>query len=591
MRTRLSELTRGTVQEILTLRDHGMPLRKIASSVGISHGSVIRLIKRETNGSDLTRPPPRIPARPRNGAGALPDFARVDQAISKGATIKQAWQSYARSAAKPYSYEYFSTLYGVWLAEQRTRAVSGDAAAEPITAVPDYTAEEDNTAEAYWKNKLDPRSTVHVLSGYRCSLAMKNGELVTYDGAEECRFAKVTHGLTAIIFLDFSGVITIPAVHWCHAQGVSIFTLGWHGELVSVLNAALLPHNKIGDSSALALRRAQFRANPLGVAKAILAQKTESQFRHGKVSAATLGQVAKQIKVARSVTELLTIEAQTALEYWDRQRFTLRHKKRNWPDAWTTFAYRASPISGGPRYAMHPVNAILNYAYSIVAAQLTRSLAAHGFDPACGFLHADAPGRYSLAYDVMELLRADIDAKLLAWVGSHAWKRPDFPVTPEGVVRLQPTLAADDELREYVWATGNRLWISYSGRNALLTELRKSEAELHKDAGARVSHLFRLGYYDTAVREACVQLEDEIKKYLNVNLYGNKLTEKLITHLLHEKKILESHVRTFRQELRTVFKFIRNDFMHNLREADEAAAYAMLFRITRARSMLDVARR
>jgi CRISPR-associated protein Cas1 len=88
------------------------------------------------------------------------------------------------------------------------------------------------------------------------------------------------------------------------------------------------------------------------------------------------------------------------------------------------------------------VNAILNYAYSIVAAQITRSLAAHGFDPACGFLHADAPGRYSLTYDVMELLRADIDAKIFAWIKSHTWKRPDFPVTPEGVVRLQPTLAA-----------------------------------------------------------------------------------------------------------------------------------------------------
>jgi hypothetical protein len=43
---------------------------------------------------------------------------------------------------------------------------------------------------------------------------------------------------------------------------------------------------------------------------------------------------------------------------------------------------------------------------------------------------------------VIELLRADIDAKMFAWITSHTWKRPDFPVTPEGVVRLQPTLAA-----------------------------------------------------------------------------------------------------------------------------------------------------
>jgi CRISP-associated protein Cas1 len=57
-------------------------------------------------------------------------------------------------------------------------------------------------------------------------------------------------------------------------------------------------------------------------------------------------------------------------------------------------------------------------------------------------MHADAAGRASLTYDAMELLRADIDAAILPWVASHKWKRADFPVTPEGVVRLQSSLAA-----------------------------------------------------------------------------------------------------------------------------------------------------
>jgi CRISP-associated protein Cas1 len=91
---------------------------------------------------------------------------------------------------------------------------------------------------------------------------------------------------------------------------------------------------------------------------------------------------------------------------------------------------------------MHPVNAILNYAYSVAAAQITRALQASGFDSAAGFLHADAEVRHSLTYDVMELLRADVDNAILPWVASHTWKRPHFPVTPEGIVRLQPTLAA-----------------------------------------------------------------------------------------------------------------------------------------------------
>ncbi|MGA7324544.1 MAG: CRISPR-associated endonuclease Cas1 [Rhodomicrobium sp.] len=81
-------------------------------------------------------------------------------------------------------------------------------------------------------------------------------------------------------------------------------------------------------------------------------------------------------------------------------------------------------------------------AYLVVASRVARSLQASGFESAAGFLHSDAEGRHSLTYDVLELLRADIDNAILPWVASHTWKRQDFPVTPEGIVRLQPTLAA-----------------------------------------------------------------------------------------------------------------------------------------------------
>lgn len=178
------------------------------------------------------------------------------------------------------------------------------------------------------------------------------------------------------------------------------------------------------------------------MARAILHQKLAGQRRIGKLSSKTYQSALAEAKIARAVDEVVRIEGRAALEYWSNWRFELKYKKRNWPSQWTRFEYRASLISGGPRHATHPVNAILNYAYSVVAAQLTRSLIAFGFDSTAGFLHADAQGRHSLTYDALELVRADIDARILTWVASHTWKRSDFPVTPEGVVRLQPTLAA-----------------------------------------------------------------------------------------------------------------------------------------------------
>jgi CRISP-associated protein Cas1 len=162
----------------------------------------------------------------------------------------------------------------------------------------------------------------------------------------------------------------------------------------------------------VSLRRAQFTADRLAVAKAIIREKLAGGRRVGKLARESCRKAFEELKAARSVDDVIKIEARMALEYWSNWRFDLKHRKRNWPPQWTQFCYRASQISGGPRHATHPVNAVLNYAYSVVAAQITRTLIASGFDSSAGFLHADAQGRHSLTYDVLELLRADIDAAI-----------------------------------------------------------------------------------------------------------------------------------------------------------------------------------
>ncbi len=433
---RLAQLDAQALQQILALKNGGLSHRKIAANVGISHGSVARILQWQETGEKPKPSKPAIPKRPRNGQGALPDFERVSDFEAKGLTVKEAWQDYAKGCARPYTYAHFSTLYKVWLSEQaKAKADIGFASdlAEPA-GFADYSAEEDHIAELYWKTKSNPRSAVQVLSGFNCSLKVRNDELVAFDTGEERSFPKVSHGLHAIAFLGEGGIISIDAVKWCEAQGVGICVLGWHGDLISVTTPQA--------TSDVSVRRAQFAADRLAVAKAILTRKLQSQLAIGKFPADKLRAALAKIKTARTVDELLVIEAQAALEYWANWSFSLKHKKRNWPSQWTLFAYRASLISGGPRHATHPVNAILNYAYSVAAAQLTRALIAFGFDSSAGFLHADANGRHSLTYDALELVRADIDARILPWVASHTWKRPDFPVTPEGVVRLQPPLAA-----------------------------------------------------------------------------------------------------------------------------------------------------
>ena len=155
--------------------------------------------------------------------------------ISKqeGLTVKDAWRDYAKGCAKPYVYTHFSTLYRKWLEDQAKGKADreGCASSSTLSDIEDYSADEDHLAEEYWRRKCHPRAAVHALSGYNCSLKVRNDELVSFDTGEERSFRKVTHGLQAIIFLGEGGFITIDAIKWCEAQGVAICVLDWHGEL------------------------------------------------------------------------------------------------------------------------------------------------------------------------------------------------------------------------------------------------------------------------------------------------------------------------------------------------------------------------
>ena len=442
-RSYLTDLPPEVREKIQLARSGGKSLREIAAEFALSHGSVRKLLSNAESCRTVVSEA-RMPKRPRNGQAALPDFQRLAKLTAKGKTVKEVWRAYAQETPKAYCYTHFSTLFRHWLEKNKLTAPSGKGtgkkaalAVEPIVsslAIPDYTADEDEIAETYWKNRIDPRASVHALYGNACALRVDNGELVSMNDGDVRRFSKVTHGLKAILFLGQSGNLTLDAIKWCEAQGIAICLLDWYGELLSITQPAR--------KTDVAIRRAQFGANPLLMARAILGQKFAGQRGIGKLSQFSYRSALAEMKCAKSVDELVKIEGRMALEYWSNWTFELKHKNRNWPGQWTHFIYRASPISGAPRHAMHPVNAILNYAYSVVAAQVTRTAQALGFDSAAGFLHADAEGRHSLTYDVLELLRAEIDNAILPWVASHTWKRPDFPVTPEGIVRLQPTLAA-----------------------------------------------------------------------------------------------------------------------------------------------------
>ena len=83
------------------------------------------------------------------------------------------------------------------------------------------------------------------------------------------------------------------------------------------------------------------------------------------------------------------------------------------------------------------INALLSFLYAMLGHDCRSALEAHGLDPQVGFLHADRPGRASLALDLMEELRPVLADRLaLSLVNRRQLDADDFIVEEAGAVRL-----------------------------------------------------------------------------------------------------------------------------------------------------------
>jgi CRISP-associated protein Cas1 len=118
--------------------------------------------------------------------------------------------------------------------------------------------------------------------------------------------------------------------------------------------------------------------------------------------------------------------------------------RRPVPDGWREFTQRSSVLTGynpGNWKASHPLNAMLNYAYAVKAAQLQVQALADGYDPAFGIMHNADRSYSAFAYDLIEAERPKIDAAILAFIAKRSFAAADFVVRKDGVCRLSPQLA------------------------------------------------------------------------------------------------------------------------------------------------------
>jgi CRISPR-associated endonuclease Cas1 len=295
------------------------------------------------------------------------------------------------------------------------------------------------------------RNGILVLRGYGLALAVEHGRLLLRDGLaasrRESRFTKATCGIKRLVIIGHSGLISLEAVRWLCDIGAALVQIDADGKLLFASSPRSETYSQIRRAQAMAA----FNGTGVSIVKGLLAPKLSGQARiagnlgQGEAEKAILDRL-QRLDRANAIGSLKNEEAQAASVYWRSWsdvpvRFARRDAAKI-PLHWRTFSQRLSPLTGSPRGASNPANAMLNYLYAILEAETRIALLTIGLDPGMGFLHADQAGRDSLALDVMEPIRPVVDQWLLDFIQRAYFAKRDFFERRDGTVRISSQIAA-----------------------------------------------------------------------------------------------------------------------------------------------------
>lgn len=327
---------------------------------------------------------------------------------------------------------------------------------------------------SHFTETLQPRHGTLTVFGFGIQVRVDRGHLFIEDGVGPDRrqvlLPRVGHGLRRLVVIGSDGMVSLAALRWLADQDAAFVMLERNGKVLTTTGPVR--------SYDARLRRAQALATENGtafrIARELIGQKLAAQERlvrhqlNDSLIADAISRDMELLSTVESMDAVRMIESRSAKAYWSAWpdvRIDFPHNDlRRVPEHWRTFGTRHSPLTGSPRLAVNPPNAILNYLYAILESEARLAAAAMGMDPGLGFLHMDTKNRDSLACDLMEPVRAEVDAFVLHWIRREPLRRADFFETGEGNCRLMASLCRKLSETAPAWAKLVAPWAEHVAR-------------------------------------------------------------------------------------------------------------------------------
>lgn len=154
-----------------------------------------------------------------------------------------------------------------------------------------------------------------------------------------------------------------------------------------------------------------------------------------------LSSIIQEVRKCENLETLRGLEGQAALSYNKVFDQMILQQKEHF------FFYSRSR-----RPPLDNVNAMLSFAYTLLANDTASALESVGLDAYIGFLHRDRPGRASLALDVMEELRGVYaDRFVLSLINKKVLNNDDFLKKENGTVKMK-----DEARKKFLSSWQNR---------------------------------------------------------------------------------------------------------------------------------------
>lgn len=275
----------------------------------------------------------------------------------------------------------------------------------------------------------------------------KEGETVVVEVEKEIRLRLPLLDLGGIVC--FGNVLCSPfLLGACADAGVAVSFLTEHGRhLADVVGSpsgnVLLrreQYRRADDPVACAALARAFVAGKIANARHVLrraARENAADPAAVETAADTLAHRLRALTAANSIDAIRGIEGDAAAQYFA----VFGHLVAQQRDAFPFGDRNRRPL-------LDPLNALLSFLYTLLRFDAAGALAAHGLDPAVGFLHRDRPGREGLALDLQEEFRAPYaDRFALSLVNRQQLRPEHFRTVETGAVLL-----TDDGRKEVLTA-------------------------------------------------------------------------------------------------------------------------------------------